>query len=192
MAISLLFFWLYLPHLVLYALNLGGAKSDVRRIKKQSCRIKKQICVELGDGLAFLFLIHHNRYYRSLFYYRIGPVWAMLIGWWKPGDKYFQISYKTEIGSGMLIAHPYATVLNAERIGDNFSCIHCTTLGETDKGRPTIGNYVTLGANVTIIGPIKIGNNVLIGAGSVVVKDIPDNCVVAGNPAKVIRYLNQE
>lgn len=179
---SLLFSWLYLPHLVLYGLDLGGAKSDVQRIKKQ-------ISLGLGDGLAFLYLIHQNRYYRSLFYYRIGPVLSMLIGWWRPGDRYFQISYTTKIGEGMLIAHPYATVLNAERIGDYFSCIHCTTLGETEKGRPTIGNNVTLGANVTIIGPVNIGDNVIIGAGSVVVKDIPDNCVVAGNPCRVLRDL---
>ena len=92
----------------------------------------------------------------------------------------------------MLIAHPYSTIINAEKIGDNFSCIHCTTLGDKDGGRPMLGNNVMLGANVTIIGPVHIGNNVTIGAGSVVVKDVPDNCVVAGNPAKIIRYINQE
>ena len=42
---------------------------------------------------------------------------------------------------------------------------------------------------MTIIGPVHIGDNVIIGAGSVVVKDVPSNCVVAGNPAKVIRTL---
>ena len=87
----------------------------------------------------------------------------------------------------MWIAHPYATIINAESIGSNFSCIHCTTIGATHSGRPTIGNNVSLGANVTIVGNIIIGNNVTIGAGSVVVKDIPDNCFAAGNPAKVIK-----
>lgn len=51
---------------------------------------------------------------------------------------------------------------------------------------------MSLGANVNIIGDIKIGDNVIIGAGSVVVRDVPDNCVVAGNPAKIIKYLNDE
>lgn len=55
-----------------------------------------------------------------------------------------------------------------------------------------IGDNVSLGCNVTIIGGVHIGNNVTIGAGSVVVKDVPDNCVVAGNPAKIIRYIKQE
>lgn len=52
-----------------------------------------------------------------------------------------------------------------------------------------IGNNVSIGCNVCIIGSIRIGNNVKIGAGSVVIKDVPDNCVIAGNPAKVIKYL---
>ena len=93
------------------------------------------------------------------------------------------------IGEGMWIAHPYATILNAESIGKNFRCIHCTTLGAGKNGIPTIGDNVSLGANVVIIGGVKIGNNVIIGAGSVVVKDIPDNSVAVGNPAKVIKTL---
>lgn len=66
--------------------------------------------------------------------------------------------------------------------------MHCTTLGKKGDNRPVIGDNVSLGCNVTIIGGVHIGNNVTVGAGSVVVKDVPDNCIVAGNPAKVIRY----
>lgn len=62
--------------------------------------------------------------------------------------------------------------------------IHVTTTGATHKGRPTIRHNVSLGASVTII-----GNIVVVGAGSVVVKDVPDNCIVAGNPAKIIRLI---
>jgi len=51
---------------------------------------------------------------------------------------------------------------------------------------------VNIGANVCIIGGITIRNNVTIGAGSVVIKDVPDNAVVVGNPARVIRYINHE
>lgn len=144
--------------------------------------------LKLSKLCGFLYLIHTNRFFRTLFYYRIGPILSLLIGWWRPGDKYFIISKTTIMGPGVKISHPYSTILNADRIGKNFSCIHCTTLGAKNNQRPIIGDNVSLGASVTIIGGVHIGNNVLIGAGAVVVKDIPDNAIAVGNPARVIRY----
>lgn len=49
----------------------------------------------------------------------------------------------------------------------------------------------SIGANATILPGISIGQNAMIGAGSVVIKDVPDNAVVVGNPAQILRYLNQ-
>ena len=59
---------------------------------------------------------------------------------------------------------------------------------EKDGKRPVIGNHVKMGCHVCILGGVHIGNNVTIGAGSVVVKDVPDNAVVVGNPARFIKY----
>lgn len=59
-------------------------------------------------------------------------------------------------------------------------------LGYTRLGTVNIGNNVFVGASTTILPGVDIGNNVVIGAGSVVSRDIPDNSVVAGSPAKVI------
>lgn len=59
--------------------------------------------------------------------------------------------------------------------------------GKYDGGVPIIGNNVEIGANTCLIGGITVGDNVIIGAGSVVVKDIPSNSVAVGNPAKVIK-----
>jgi maltose O-acetyltransferase len=53
----------------------------------------------------------------------------------------------------------------------------------------TIGDNVWIGGNTTILPGVTIGSNVTIGAGSVVVKDIPDNCVAVGNPARVIKEI---
>ena len=56
----------------------------------------------------------------------------------------------------------------------------------------TVGDNVWIGAGVSVMPGVTIGNNVVIGGGSVVVKDIPDNCVAVGNPCKVIRTINPD
>ena len=150
-------------------------------------RIEDQINIKLPRIFQLIYLLHNNRYFRTLFYHQIGPVRSSLIQRYRPGDRYFSISATSKIVESMWIAHPYATSLNAESIGKNFSCIHCTSNSATSKGRPTISDNVSLGANVAIIGNVKVDNNVTIGAGSVVVKDLPDNCVAVGNPAGIIK-----
>lgn len=59
------------------------------------------------------------------------------------------------------------------------------------KRGASIGDFARIGANTTLLPGVKIGKNVLIGAGSVVVHDIPDNMVAAGNPAKVIKRIEE-
>lgn len=64
-------------------------------------------------------------------------------------------------------------------------------LGYTKIGLVTIGNNTLIGAKSIILPDVKIGNNVIVGCGSVVANDIPDNCVAAGNPAKVISTMDE-
>lgn len=189
---AILLSWLYIPHYILYRF-----KGSVREVVNADLdrRIDK-LEIKMPRGMMFLFYIHNDRYFRNLFYHRIGPVMETLIGWWRPGDRYFVLSKTMTIGPGAYFAHPFASEFNAKSIGKNFSCRHLTTLGNKADGdnenRPIIGDNVTLGVNVTIIGGVSIGNNVTIGAGSVVVKDVPDNCVAAGNPCKPIRFIDTE
>ena len=178
---------LHLPHLVIYA--MGGGKA---LIKSDLARYKKHFHYENSSDLLYLlYLLTTDRYYRQIFYNRIGPVATTLLAWYRPGDRYFAIPKELKIGGGFMAYHPYATVLNAETIGENFTCLQCTTLGYGKGGRPRIGNNVSIGANVVIIGGVNIGDNVIVGAGSVVVKDVPSDCIVAGNPARIIRNLDK-
>ena len=111
-----------------------------------------------------------------------------------PYEKTFHINTAL-IGGGFYPAHPYATIIHAKTIGRNFSCRQCTTIGNKIDGRndliPSIGDNVNVGANVVIIGNVKIGNNVVIGAGSVVVHDLPNDCVAVGNPCKPIHVKKE-
>lgn len=84
------------------------------------------------------------------------------------------------------------------KVGDDFLSAGCLTINSATHdpvtlesiGRPiTIGNRVWCGQNVTILAGVNIGDDVVIGAGSLVIKDIPSSSIVAGVPAKVIRPL---
>lgn len=77
------------------------------------------------------------------------------------------------------------------RIGRRCTVLPRVLLGKKKPGIPPpsifIGNDCYIGTGATILGPVRIGNNVTIAAGAVVVKDVPDNVVVAGNPAIVVK-----
>ena len=182
--LSVVFFWVYIPHFIAYLIS---TKKNL--IRNDLEELSTKINIRLRSTPCLLFFLHTDPYFRTLFYYRIGAIGSFFISWWRPGCNSFIISKTTTIGGGVLFAHPYSTILNAESIGKNFSFRHLTTLGNkgSNDNRPIIGDNVFLGANVTIIGKITIGNNVTIGAGSVVIKSVADNCVCAGNPARVIR-----
>ena len=92
-----------------------------------------------------------------------------------------------KLGHGFLGIHPVATFVNAESIGDNFTVKNSVTIGNSTTGRPTIGDNVEINSNSVVVGGITIGNNVVIGTGSVVTKSVPDNCVVVGNPAYILK-----
>ena len=186
LAMSVILIWLYIPALVVFIFS----RPKRSYVKSDLDRIRGRINYKMPYWLMLIYFLHVDRYFRCLFYYRIGPFLSSAISWIRPGDRYFIISKSLKMGKGCRITHPYSTILNAEEIGDNFSCIHLTTIGDSFGKRPFIGNNVSLGANVTIIGGVHIGDNVFVGAGSVVVKDVPSNCVIAGNPAKVIKSYN--
>lgn len=96
-----------------------------------------------------------------------------------------------ELGKGILIDHGTGVVIGETAVvGDNVSMLHKVTLGGTGtrkvKRHPHIGNGVLLGAGATLLGPITVGDGTHIGAGSMVLDDIPSYSVAVGVPARII------
>lgn len=108
-----------------------------------------------------------------------------------------EIPWDTQIGKNLQLQHGHGLVVNHKtQIGENCILRNSTTIGNKKladgsfSAAPKIGNNVDIGANVVIIGAITVGDNAVIGAGSVVIKDVPEGSVVVGNPARVIRQVN--
>ena len=96
-----------------------------------------------------------------------------------------------QIGRRFFIDHGMGVVIGETTIiGDNVLLYQGVTLGGTgkEKGKrhPTLGNDIVVGTGAKILGNIKIGNNVKIGAGSVVIKDVPDDSTAVGVPARIV------
>ena len=102
------------------------------------------------------------------------------------------LSLKSKIGPGLVIVHGHDIVIGGEvKIGKNCKILNSVTLGNKDtessvNQQPTVGNNVVIGSGAKLLGLIHVGDNVVIGANSVVLKSFPSNVVVAGIPAKII------
>lgn len=97
-----------------------------------------------------------------------------------------------KIGRRFFIDHGMGVVIGeTTEIGDDVTLYQGVTLGgtgkEKEKRHPTIGNNVVISADATILGPIKIGDNARVGAGAVVVNNVPKNSTVVGIPGKVVK-----
>ena len=100
------------------------------------------------------------------------------------------------IGRCLFIDHGMGIVFGETcEIGDNCTIYHGVTLGgtgkDTGKRHPTLGNNVLIGAGTKVLGPVYIGDNARIGAGSVVLCNLPANCTAVGVPAEVVRINNK-
>jgi serine O-acetyltransferase len=98
-----------------------------------------------------------------------------------------------KIGEGLFIDHGMGVVIGeTAEIGDDCHLLQGVTLGGTSlhrtKRHPTLGNRVTVGAGAKLIGAVEIGDNARIGAGSVVVTNVPDNATVVGVPGHVVAF----
>jgi serine O-acetyltransferase len=101
-----------------------------------------------------------------------------------------EIHPAARVGRGLFIDHGMGIVIGeTAEIGDNVNLLQGVTLGGTstrrEKRHPTLRDNVTVGSGAKIIGAITVGENSRVGAGSVVVRDVPPNAVVVGVPGRV-------
>ncbi|MDW6091964.1 serine O-acetyltransferase, partial [Vibrio rhizosphaerae] len=97
------------------------------------------------------------------------------------------VNYRASIGPGLRMHHVFGTTWGEHvTIGRNATIVHNVTIAGKNGAWPTIGDNVYLGSGCCILGGIRIGDNVVVGANAVVTKDVPDHAIVAGIPAKVV------
>lgn len=174
----------YFPHLVFYMLDEKNIEDDLKAFDRT---FQKSV------NHPWINIVHHLEKlpeFRNLFYFRYP--FAHFLRFLYPGVSNLDFFMKSsEIEGGVMIWHGFSTVVNARHIGKDFQLWQNVIIGKKSTlpidDKPWIGDNVKICGGAIVIGKIMIGNNVIIGAGAVVTKDIPDDCVVVGNPARIIK-----
>lgn len=161
-------------------------------IRSDLSRIIDEIPFKKAGISAFNYSMLFVKSFRNVFYYRTrnSSILRIISRWLLPQLDCLEIH--GDIGDGFRIYHNYG-VIHPYKAGCNFTVHHGVTIG---KGRPSdvdesivdpiFGDNVEVMSGAIVFGGIIIGDNVTIGAGSVVNKNVPDNCVVVGNPMRII------
>ena len=170
-----------LPHVLVFNTNKNQSliQADVMRwltVLQLNMSVKK----------GFVHLLTFYPEYRNLFYKRAGTA-GNYIRFLYPPMETLQIA-TNDIGEGLYIQHGIATIIAAKYIGKNCWINQQVTIGFSNSTDcPTLLDNVTINAGAKVIGGITIGNNCIVGANAVVVKNVPDNCVVVGVPARIVK-----
>jgi serine O-acetyltransferase len=185
-------------HLFLYSTSPSKAviEKDIERWLRETNNIT-QLQLPMWRGLVWLLWRYPE--FRNLFYYRIKRDQRILSRFILEIAKLFYSPMNTlyldtpVIGEGFFIQHGFSTIISAEKIGKNCWVNQQVTIGySSDTERPMIGDNVHITAGAKVFGRITIGNNSIIGANAVVVKNVPPNCTVVGVPGYIIKRNNQK
>ena len=178
------FHWLYYKT----AFNRVAMEEDFRRNIRQFLHKDQLNFFTFCELLTFYVMV------RNIFYARVAyrhHFYAKFLALFARPLPLLDISSTAEIGGGLIVQHGYGTIIAPRKIGKNCWVNQGVTIGYTnDDDCPTLGDNVTVYAGAKILGDVHVGNNVVVAANAVVVKDVEDNCVVGGVPAKVIKRLD--
>lgn len=137
---------------------------------------------------VFCGLMLQRKEYRSLLHYRFKGrlLRKAILKLFFPGLETLYIT-SPQIGPRLYIQHGFATMISAKSIGSDCWINQQVTIGYTfDHDPPVIGNGVRISAGAKVVGNITIGDNVIVAANAAVVKDVQENAIVGGVPARVI------
>lgn len=160
---------------------------------------------KFGLVTSITLFILGSKGFRSVFFYRLMSIkfrnnhtLRIFISILRVISFSIEIPYTAQIGEGFLIGHHEGVIINGDCIiGKNFTIQQGVTIGgnigKIKEGRetPLIGDNVFIGAGAKVLGPIKIGDNSMIGANAVVIKNVPNDSVAVGIPAKVIKKVDK-
>lgn len=148
------------------------------------------------DLKEFLLALLGNRSFKITFWYRLAHAAGKIRGVGFPirweyrriCEKYcVDLPWQTKIGKGLRLYHCYGLVVHGSSvIGDNAMIAHQVTLATEKGGAPVLGDRVRIAPGVKIIGGVQIGDDSVIGANAVVIKDVPEKSVAVGIPARVL------
>ena len=104
-----------------------------------------------------------------------------------PSEEFHRVKPSNGIGGGLYIGHPYCITINPQAvIGRNVNIHRGVVIGQENRGKrkgaPTLGDDIWIGINASIVGGVKVGNDVMIAPGAFVNRDVPSHSVVIGNP----------
>ena len=172
---------LCIPHIIVFFLHRNR-----RIVRIDSERWLNLYEIPYKKTIGFIYLLSYYPEYRNLFYHRIGTVHHLLkITCPKMSSLYIVTD---SIGEGLFIQHGFATVIAAKSIGKDCWINQQVTIGFTSNTDcPVIGDNVRISAGAKVLGAINIGNNSAVGANAVVMKNVPENCVVVGIPAYIVK-----
>ena len=171
-------------------------EEDMKKYLPKSLRDKKI------NNYSLNYLLANDKVFRNVFYFRLEQCKKTQSMISKSISKAILspqnnieigINGLGEIGGGLRIVHSMGCVVAVASAGKNLTVHQGVTIGVSNyspddmRFSPVLGNNVTVFANAVVAGGITIGDNVVIGAGSVVMRNVPDNCTVIGNPAYIVK-----
>jgi serine O-acetyltransferase len=166
---------------------LERMRQDVRTVLERDPAARSALEVVLCSPGVHAIWIHRVAHACWRGGWRLTARWVSHVGRFLTG---IEIHPAAVLGPGLFIDHGMGIVIGeTAEVGRNVSILQGVTLGGTslkrEKRHPTIGDNVMIGAGAKVIGGFTIGAGSRIGAGSVVVREVPENCVVVGVPGRI-------